>query len=193
MSNKVPLVSSQPVSEFGDFDPSELIDSRPQGLERDGSYVPGFSEMRVKRDTQVGRALKGEIPWSAVEPLPVNLRWARSQNKKGEPDSVKPFSHSRKGYEYVTKADVGKDWFKELPGGAQWDAAGNLRNGDLVLMKATAKDAARNEMVRRNETNERMNGLTNTFTQNLSQAGTQVYRGADTHVEKMPASTGGKK
>lgn len=193
MSNKVPLVASAPISEFGDFDPSELLDSRPQGLERDGSYVPGFSEMRVKRDTQVGQAIRGEISWGKVEPLPINLRWARSQNKKGEPDSAKPFSHSRKGYEYVTKEDIGKPWFKELPGGAQWDAAGNLRNGDLVLMKASARDAARNEIARRRETDERMNGLTNTLDQNLNQAGTQVYKGADTHVERLPVVTGGKK
>lgn len=184
MSNKVPLVASQPVSEFGDFDPADLMAGRPQGLDRDGSYVPGFSELRVKRDTQVGQALRGEISWSKVEPLPVNLRWARSQNKKGEPDSMKPFSHSRKGYDYVTKEDVGKEWFKEIPGGAQWDAAGNLRNGDLVLMKASAKDAARNEMVRRRETDERMNGLANALEQNLTQQGTKAYRGADTYVEK---------
>ena len=179
---KVPLVRSAPVSEFGEF-PDE--GSTAYGLDRDGTYVPGFSEMRVDRDTKYAQYLRGEIARGQVPTLPVNLRWARNQNKAGNPDNSKPFSHSRRGYKYVTKADVGQDWFKELPGGAQWDAAGNLRNGDTVLMVATAKDAARNETNRRRETDARMTGVTNAFTQNLAQAGVRETKGADPTIERM--------
>jgi hypothetical protein len=183
--SKVPLIPSAPLSEFGDFDPKELIDDRPQGLERDGSYVPGFSEMRVARDTAMGQYLRGEISADKVPVLPVNLRWARGQDKAGKPDSQKSFSHSRKGYRFVTKDMVGKnDWLREMPGGTQWNAAGHLANGDLELMVCDAKNAARNETARRRETDERMNGLTDSLEQNLTQQGTRAYKGADTYIEK---------
>jgi hypothetical protein len=141
--------------------------------------------MRVARDTAVARYNKGEISRAEVPSLPVNLRWARSQNKAGQPDSSKPFSHSRKGYRMVTAKDVGTDWLKELPPGTIQNADGTLRNGDSVLMVCSAKDAARNEYNRNRTTDERLNGLTDTLTQNLEQQGVKTYKGADTQVVKM--------
>jgi len=142
--------------------------------------------MRVQRDTAVGRLLRGEINRGDVPVLPVNLRWARNQNKAGQPDNAKPFGHAQKGYRMVTKEDQGKDWLMQIPGNAQWDSAGNLRNGDTVLMVATARDAARNESARRRELDERLTGVTNSFSRNLAQDGTKTYKGADTYVEKLP-------
>lgn len=182
-SKKVPLIQSQPLSEFGDF--PEYDNNRPAGLETDGTYVPGFSEMRVARDVAVGQFLRGEINRSEVPTLPVNLRWARSQNKAGQADSTKPFKHSRRGYRYVTKENLNSDWLKELPGGTQWNAAGQLQNGDTVLMVADARDAARNESQRRRETEERTTGVTNSFTQKLAEEGIKQTRGTDPSVEKM--------
>jgi hypothetical protein len=178
----VPLVETLPLSEFGDF-----LEERQSavGLERDGTYVPGFSEMRVERDMKVGQYLRREITRDEIPNLPVNLRWARVQNKAGQPDSSKAFNHSRKGYRYVSKEDVGTDWFKELPGGATWNAAGQLQNGDCALMVASAKDAARNEANRRRELEARTSGVTNTFTQNLAQAGIRDTKGTSPTMERI--------
>ena len=179
---KVPLIVTEP-SAFGEipaFDPN-----KPAGLETDGTYVPGFSEQRVAFDTAVGRFKKGEIGRSEIPTLDVNLRWARSQNKAGNPDSTKPFKHSRNGYRYVTREDVGKPWFKEEPGGCIWAADGTLRNGDTVLMVAPKEAAARNEANRRRETESRSAAVQNTFTNRLAEAGVRDTRGTDPSINKM--------
>jgi hypothetical protein len=190
---KVPLIASAPISEFGDFDPADLNDGFISGQGRDGSYVPGFSELRVARDTAIGKFNRGEIARGDIPSLPVNLRWARSQDKAGKPDSSKPFSHGRRGFRYVTKDMVGKEWLKEQPGGTSWDAEGHLRNGDTVLMVCDAKSAARNQQIQRMETDARLTGVTNTFEQNLKDAGVKTYKGADVTVEKVPTPTEAKK
>lgn len=188
---RVPLITTAPISEFGDFDPQELADTRPQGLENDGTYVPGFSEKRVAHDRAVDQYYRGEITRSEIPTLPVNLRWARIQRKDGKDDNVKPFSHGRKGYRFVGKSDVGSDWLTELPGGTQWNAAGQLVNGDTALMVATARDAARNEATRKRDLETRMTGITNTFAQNVAQTGS--YKGADVQVERSVGAPLGEK
>ncbi len=179
---RVPLIESLPLSEFGEFEEDR---QSATGVERDGTYVPGFSEMRINRDNKVGEFLRGEIKAADIPNLPVNLRWARDQNKAGQPDNTKPFNHARKGYRLVTKDDEGKDWFQKIPGGAQWNAAGNLRNGDTVLMVATAKDAARNESNRRRELAARMSGVSNVFQQNLAKEGVRATKGTDPTIEQI--------
>jgi hypothetical protein len=179
---RVPLIPTTPISEFGDFTQADLADTRPQGLENDGTYVPGFSEKRIAHDLAVERYWKGEIKRDEIPTLPVNLRWARIQNKAGKDDNTKPFSHGRKGYRFVEKSDVGSEWLTELPGGTQWNAAGQLVNGDTALMVASARDAARNEATRRRDLDARMMGITNTFAQTVAQTGS--YKGADVQVDK---------
>jgi hypothetical protein len=191
-TRKVPLVASAPISEFGDF--TDDI-SRPPGLETDGTYVPGFSELRVAHDTAVGAFLRKEIPRGDIPTLPVNLRWARVQNKAGQPDSTKPFKHQRKGYRFVTKDQINETWLREIPGGTEWGADGHLHNGDCALMWCPREQAAKNEAARRQDTEARSTGVTNTFIQNLAQAGTGTYRGADVSVEKTvgpPLGSGDK-
>lgn len=179
---KVPLIQSEPVSEFGDIAlTSEFHD--PAAMARDHSYVPGFSEMRRERDLQIAEVKAGTRDGRDVRQLPVNCRWARSQNKAGEPDSSKMFSHSRRGYRAVTKDDVGKnDWFKELPGGTSYAADGTIRNGDLTLMVCDRESAARNQKRKEIETNARLTGAVNTFAHNLQAANGRIPRGADPYV-----------
>lgn len=190
---KVPLVPSRPLSEFGDFDPNELVSERPQGLERDGTYVPGFSEMRVARDMAVGQYQRGEITRDKIPTLPVNLRWARNQNKAGVPDNTKTFSHGRKGYKLVTKEDIGKPWLTEMPPGTVINADGTIRNGDNVLMVATARDAARNEFLRQKDTQEKLTGaIENSFAENLKKDGGTPRDVKDPTIEKTIITTKGK-
>lgn len=180
----VPLIPSGPVSEFGSFEPDEKYFAQ-MGTDRDGTYVPGFSDLRKKYDIAVGRFNRGEIPRSEVPQLPVNMRWARNQNRKGDPDTAKQFAHGRKGYRMVTKDDLGKDWLTETPGGAMWDAAGNLRNGDTVLMVTDAKNAARNKALREAETLARVQGVTASVAATNLQS---VPKGADPYVQRIAAT-----
>jgi hypothetical protein len=106
-----PLTASAPLSEFGDLHQSADFND-PHLMDRDGSYVPGFSEMRRDRDIKVAEYQAGRIPASDVPTMTVNLRWARCQTKAGTPDNAKPFVHGRKGYRAVTKEDAGQPWLR---------------------------------------------------------------------------------
>lgn len=165
-----PLTASQPLSEFGDlYQSSDFND--PHLMDRDQSYVPGFSEMRRNRDIKVAEYQAGTISRSDVPSLSVNLRWARNQLKSGAPDSSKPYAHGRKGYRIVTADMVGQEWLTELPPGAQIGPDKAIRNGDCILMVADAKDAARSEMAKRRQTDERIRGIEHSFAQNAQTAG----------------------
>lgn len=165
-----PLTASQPLSEFGDLHQSSDFND-PHFMDRDQSYVPGFSEMRRDRDMKVAEFHAGSISRADVPSLPVNLRWARNQNRQGNPDNSKPYNHSRKGYRLVTAKDEGQAWFTQIPPGAQIGADGSIRNGDCVLMVASAQDAARSEHAKRALTQERINGITSSFQQNAAAVG----------------------
>lgn len=183
--NRVPLIQSAPVSEFGDFEPDESFFD-PNGQDRDATYVPGYAEMRKAFEVGARDFRLGKISRDAIPTVPVRLRWARCQRINGEPDNTKPFSHSQRGYEYVTKEHVGQAWLKKLPGGTNWDAAGNLRRGDSVLMVADAKDAARNDYQKARRTQERIGAVENSFTQNLQERGIRENKGTDPYVERVP-------
>lgn len=178
-----PLVPSQPLSEFGDLHQSADFND-PHLMDRDGSYVPGFSEMRRDRDIKVAEYQAGKIPASSVPSLPVNLRWARNQLKNGSPDNSKPFVHGRKGYRAVTADQAGAAWLTELPPGAQIGPDNTIRNGDCILMVADAKDAGRSERAKQRLTQERLKGIEYSFEQNANQAGAnpaaQPYSKIDT-------------
>lgn len=172
---KVPLISTSPISEFGDLlDSADFHDEH--GMAQDVTYVPGFSEMRrahAIKAAEYERGLRGQGPQISRDEIPildVNLYWARNQNKKGEPDNTEAFGQSRRGYQFVTKDDVGKPWFKELPGGALVQSDGTIRNGDCVLMVCDRKSAARNELQQRLRTEERVTGTINSFSHAIEEA-----------------------
>ena len=54
------------------------------GMDRDVTYVPGFSELRYARDAAILEVMRGKRRPQEVPTLPVNFRWARCQNKKGD-------------------------------------------------------------------------------------------------------------
>lgn len=188
---KVPLVPSQPMTEFGAIE-AESVFSDPHVMDRDLSYIPGWSEMRRTRDIQLAEVVAGKRSASDVITLPVNMRFARNQEKSGKPDSAKVFGHGRKGFRAVhAEKDKGQPWFTGLPPGANVNADGSVQVGDTTVMVCDRQSAARNELAKRYETENRLIGATNTFAHNLSQDNVRA-KGADPTIEKLPAQTLGK-
>lgn len=140
---KRPLVATGVMTPFGELldDPENPVD---QTHGPDITWTPGFSEMRVARDTAIAEVAQGRRSAKDVPTLPVNVRLVRRAHPSGAPDGVKQMQSSNNGYRYVTKADVGQPWFKELPAGSTVLADGNITKGDCVYMVADAQVAARN-------------------------------------------------
>src|SRR5688572_3727261 len=139
-------------------------------MDRDHSYVPGFSEMRRNRDIKLGEVQRGEAHVSDLKALelPVNVRWARSHKSTGAPDSSKQFGHSRRGYKLVNADEhKGQAWLTALPPGSQIGPDGSIRNGDTTLMWCSREDAATNEAYKRRLTHERLHGVTDAFAQQV--------------------------
>jgi hypothetical protein len=141
-----PLVPTTIRTEFGEvLEDASFYDVG--GADRDLTYVPGFSDMRRARDLELaavasGKKLRHE---ANIAPLPVNVRWTRTRNTRGEPDGRKQIAAGNDGYRAVNKAQIGKvDWLKELPPGAVIDPDGSIRKGDTVLMVADGETAKRN-------------------------------------------------
>lgn len=79
---KVPLINTTPPPEFGELKESpEFHDAA--GMDRDFSYVPGFSELRRARDVAIAEVRAGRRSAKDVPTLPVNFRWARCETKIG--------------------------------------------------------------------------------------------------------------
>lgn len=180
----VPLVLTAPVSEFGDL-PEGFND--PQEQDRDNSYVPGFSDMRRARDVAIAHYVRHKGERSAIQPLPVNLRWARNQNMKGDPDSSKQFGHGGRGYRVATKTDVGQAWLTKLPPGAELGADGSIRKGDTVLMVCDAQQAAKNQRAKEIRTANRVTGMTSVLAAKAKQDGAG-WKGVDPTVESKPST-----
>lgn len=143
---KRPLISTTIRTEFGDVldDPSFYDVS---SVDRDLTYVPGFSEMRRNRDLEIAAVASGQKAKheAKISPLPVNCRWVRRTTPRGSPDGRKQISSGNLGYRTVNKDQVGKaDWLTALPPGATIEADGSIVKGDTVLMVADGKIAARN-------------------------------------------------
>lgn len=182
----VPLVVSLPASEFGDLaDTADFND--PHVMDRDGTYVPGFSEMRRARDLKVAEVVNHKASRADIPELPVNLRWARNQTKAGQPDSFKTFGHSGKGYRMATKADIGQPWLTAIPPGAELNADGTIRKADVALMVATKEQAAKNARFKADATARRVTGMEHGFAAAASKdkAG---WRGADPISKKESIS-----
>lgn len=184
---RVPLIETQAMSEFGDLrDQAQFYN--PDGMDKDPSYVPGFSEMKRDVALQMAEVTRGLRHPKDVTPLPVNLRWARNQNIKGDPDNTKQFGHSQKGYQLVTKDDIGKrDWLTALPPGTRVAADGTICRGDTALMWCPKEQAAKNEFAKRRMTEERTKGAEGAFAQMIENA-RGVSRGATPFTKTEPAS-----
>lgn len=190
---RVPLVNTAALSEFGDVtDQAAFYD--PNGMDRDQTYVPGFSEMKRTAAIQMAEVRKGLRQPKDIQALPVNLRWARNQNIKGDPDSSKQFGHSRKGYRLVTKADLDSKpaWLTEIPPGCQINADGTIRNGDAVLMVCDAAQARKNEFTKRHETERQVKGAEGAFA-SLVESARGVSAGAAPYTKIEPGASPAKK
>ena len=141
---KKPLLDAMIRTEFGDV-LAEGVYADPERVAEDITYVPGFSEMRVERDKALGEVARGERDAVDVPQLPINLRWSRRSNTKGDPDHSRSILAQNMGYEPVNaETDKGQPWFTRLPEGAQILPGGLVVKGDTVLMKCSKERAAKN-------------------------------------------------
>src|SRR3990167_381766 len=153
---KVPLIDTTIGNEFGDLKETAAFNDST-GMDRDSTFVPGFSNLRRERDLAIAEVAAGKRHAKDVPTMPFNLRWARNQRQDGKPDSSKVFAHNTKGYEQISREKhVGHGKIiPSLPPGAVEGQDGTIRNGDTVLMIATKEAAAKNETVKQRMTLER--------------------------------------
>lgn len=181
---KVPVIFTSPPPEFGELkEHPDFHDT--SAMNADLTYVPGFSELRLARDKAIVDVLAGRRRSSEVPSLPVNFRWARCQNKKGEPDNRKVMRAGNRGYRTVTKEDVGPGKImSELPAGAVFRADGTIIQGDTVLMVAPADRVARNEFNKRMRTESATKGAEAGFEAALKEVGGRPVSGAAPFITK---------
>ncbi len=186
----VPLILSQPASEFGDhIDSAAFAD--PNIMDRDMSYVPGFSDLRRQRDLKVAEYVNHRCAKSDIPELPVNVRWGRNQKIAGTPDSSKIFGHSLNGYRAATTKDISDtpgSWLRAMPPGAESNADGTIRKGDTILLVATKERAATNARRKAEATAQRVSGMEHGFAAQAQKDGTG-WRGADPSVTKEVTSS----
>lgn len=181
---KVPILNTEPPPEFGELTSSpEFLEQ--SGMDGDLTYVPGFSELRLARDRAILEVMQGKRRAADVPTLPYNFRWARCQDKKGEPDNRKVVRAGNRGYKVITKDDVGEGkLLKELPAGARMTADGMVRQGDTILMVATASRVARNEFAKRARTESATKGAEAGFAAALEAVGGRPVKGASPYISK---------
>lgn len=138
-----PIVETRVLTEFGEvLDSPELY--ADAGAQGDLTYVPGYSDLRRKRDLEIAEVQAGKRDAKTVTTLPVRLQWARANRVSGEPDGTKPWEYANDGYRKAKKTDIGQDWLKELPPAAQVVAGGEIKMGDMTLMVCDQDRAAKN-------------------------------------------------
>lgn len=159
--SKKPLYNATQVTEFGGIEDMESF--KAEGVaQRDYTYVPGFSEMRVKRDEDLARFAAGEIQAKDISTLPVNARWFRQVKGSGsDPDQMRVAHAKNQGYRVVTKADIGQPWLKDVPPGGMIAPDGTIKSaaGDLGLFVIDQRGAARNAMQKKIRTEEMVDGM----------------------------------
>ncbi len=150
-TKKKPLVDINLVTEFGGIE--DLESFKAEGItQRDYTYVPGFSDMRQKRDLDLGAYKRHELKAREVSVLPVNMRWFRTVKGTGsDPDQMRIAHSHNLGYRAATKDDIGQRNSAAL---AAMKAA-----GDLVLCVADQQTAARNAMRRKIATEDMVDGM----------------------------------
>ena len=153
MAAKKPIFNTRVASEFGDIENVGDLSLDKLSMQADTTYTPGFSEMRQERDLQILEVSQGTRQGNDVRALPVNVRLVRcSAPLSAKPDGRKLLKNSMKGYRAITKDDVGKEWFKSFPPGAEEMPDGTIRKGDVMYMVADAKQAARNQLAKEQTT-----------------------------------------
>ena len=149
-----PLVPTMIRTEFGDVLESEAFHAAT-GAQGDVTYVPGYSDMRRKRDQQLKEVADGKRSHNDVMHLPVRCHLTRTAKYSGQPDDRKSIEFRNQGYRAVTKDDIGQnDWITGMPEAAVVGPGGELRIGDTVLMVCDAKTAARNAAMVQMRTNQ---------------------------------------
>ena len=178
------VVFSAPPPEFGELKETPEFNDE-HGMNGDATYVPGFSELRYKRDTAINKVMRGELRANEVPTLPHNFRWVRCQNVKGEPDSRKVVRAGNRGYRAVTQEDVGPGKLvPSLPAGSAVKADGTVRLGDVQLMIADAQQVARNEFAKRVRTETTIRGAEAGFEAALESMGGRRSDGASPFIQK---------
>lgn len=186
---KVPIIITTPPPEFGELKESPDFHDT-SAMNQDVTYVPGFSERRLARDRAIVEVLQGRRRANEVPSLPYNCRWARCQNRKGEPDSRKIIRAANRGYRLVTKEDVGPDKLMSgLPAGAKYQSDGSIRQEDVVLMVADADKVARNEFNKRMRTESATKGAEAGFEAALKEVGGRPVKGAAPFITKEVGRT----
>jgi len=149
MTDPKPLVPTGIMTEFGALhdDPATLMNE--MGMNRDITYVPGFSDLR--READLARA-EGRKP----EPLPVNLRWVRRTKANGTPTQERVIITKGKQYRPVTKKDLdaGHPWLKAMPPSATYLPDGTIGSADMQLMVCDQEAAKRNAVYKQLKWNE---------------------------------------
>lgn len=149
-----PLVATGFMSDFGEA--RVYADDGPTEIGVDPTYVPGFSDLRFRRDRELAEAKRGQRPPGKVTTLPVNCRWAQRTDLKGGPTGRKITKHKKNGYRFATEADKGSDWLKDLPDGSFINAAGEIQMGEMVLMVCSSERAAANQYRQQQLTMDRL-------------------------------------
>lgn len=151
-----PLVPATIRTEFGEVLESDAFHDQG-GARGDFTYVPGYSDMRRKRDQEAKEVADGKRAANTVSKLPVRLQWVRSVRVNNTPDNRKPVEFGNQKYRNVTQADMGTEWFTGMPEGAVIEAGGEIRQGDCTLMVCEAEKAARNAAAVQFRTNQMLN------------------------------------
>lgn len=186
MAEKKPLQDAELVTEFGGIE--DLGEFNMEGISQfDYSYVPGFSEMRAKRDGELGQYHRHEIRANEVSTLPVNLRWFRAVKGTGsDPDNRRTVHAKRQGYRPVMETDLkaGHKWLTDLPPGAMVAPDGTLKTsgGDLALYVIDQAGAAKNAYRKKKLAEDMVDGL-EMQSGGLGAVG-KAHTGADPFVEK---------
>ena len=157
-----PLVHVNQVSEFGAFHEAEGTTEVESLAQRDYTYVPGFSDMRKRRDLDIAKVHRGDIKGKDVSILPVNMRWFRAVRGSGsDPDQMRMAHARNQKYRAVTKDDIGQPWLTELPPGGQIAPDGTIKSaaGDTALYVTDRENAARIAMRRKKNLDETIAGL----------------------------------
>jgi hypothetical protein len=142
---KRPLIRTEPVSEFGEFEAADL-DAFADDRAMDNTYVPGWSDLRHRRDLELAEVAQGTRRPEDVSPLPVNVRMVRRTSAGGQFDGKKLMAAQNNGYRPITTEDVGEDWFSDMPPGSKVLEDGSIVNaaGDLQYMYVPGPRAAVN-------------------------------------------------
>jgi hypothetical protein len=117
MAEKRQLIDANLVTEFGGIE--DMAEFNKEGVaHHDYTYVPGFSEMRVKRDLALRELALNNIRAKDVPTLEWNCRWFRTVKGAGsEPDQMRIARAINLGYRVVTSEDVGQPWLTKIPPG----------------------------------------------------------------------------